>query len=481
MTQPILPDAWTEVLDGGLALEGPSPRRIHVKVGSCTKGTVGEIVTITDDAQIAEKLGDGPLAERLNESWACGARYMYAMRADTSSPGDFGSPVKVGDGSGDMTVGGTPLNDYEAVVKIVAEGELGVATFKYSLDGGDNYSPVYAVPVAGEYTIPDTGITLTFENDALDAENSFHVDDTYSFTVNGPAMTVADLTNVDETGALDLLFKSSKSFNFVHICGGVSKAICDVLGTLADEQEAKEKLIFFVTETRKPTDGETQDAYVTSVAEDFADFVQERVSPVASYAEVQHPRKNEIKQRNLAAHACGMISQAEIGQSIAEVEVFPIPLVQSLWIEDELLIKDLDDGHFITARTYHNYPGFYFTEGRTKAAPTSDFQYLEFLMVMDEVRRRVRQIAISKGHKRVRLQPGGDLTEAVRKQLEAELGDPVSKMEGVSFSEGRLTIPEGQNVASTGQVSYNVAILPFGIMRWLKGTFGFSLLTGESV
>ncbi len=77
-------------------------------------------------------------------------------------------------GAGIITVGGTPTEAVYMVVKIMAPGLPGVATFAVSLDGGLTYGATTLSPVAlGTYLVVGTGISLTFAGlfTALDTYN----------------------------------------------------------------------------------------------------------------------------------------------------------------------------------------------------------------------------------------------------------------------------------------------------------------------
>ncbi|MEO8876124.1 MAG: baseplate J/gp47 family protein [Polyangiaceae bacterium] len=73
---------------------------------------------------------------------------------------------------------GVPVNDYDVVVKIVAGGVLGVATFQLSTDGGITFGATTATPALGAYVIPGVGVTLTFTNGAP-TPTGFVVGDSY--------------------------------------------------------------------------------------------------------------------------------------------------------------------------------------------------------------------------------------------------------------------------------------------------------------
>ncbi|HUJ26934.1 MAG TPA: hypothetical protein VLW85_13000 [Myxococcales bacterium] len=85
-------------------------------------------------------------------------------------------------GSGTLALSGTPAQVYtDVLVKITGAGDLGTATFQYSLDGGATYSSDVTVPAGGAYALDVTGVTVTFSAGA--ASPSFAAGDTFSFTL----------------------------------------------------------------------------------------------------------------------------------------------------------------------------------------------------------------------------------------------------------------------------------------------------------
>lgn len=82
------------------------------------------------------------------------------------------------DGSGPLfTVTGEPVSDYPIVVQITTSGALGVAVFKWSLNGGSTYTT--GVLTAATVTLGNTGLVLNFP------VGVYTLDTVYTFQTTG--------------------------------------------------------------------------------------------------------------------------------------------------------------------------------------------------------------------------------------------------------------------------------------------------------
>lgn len=97
----------------------------------------------------------------------------------------IGYITKSGFGTGSLSASGTATDSLDIVVDITTLGGVGVAVFRYSIDGGVTWEASgITVPGGGSYVIPDTGVTILFVDGS--EGNSFEVGDDYSFTIATP-------------------------------------------------------------------------------------------------------------------------------------------------------------------------------------------------------------------------------------------------------------------------------------------------------
>lgn len=101
---------------------------------------------------------------------------------------DFAAITHVGSGTGTLaltrTVGGTPPTNGNVSVLITASGQVGAATFSYSLNSG-TYTG--AGTVGSTFAVPGTGTTITFTNGGVNP--SFVIGDTYNWGAPGSWIT----------------------------------------------------------------------------------------------------------------------------------------------------------------------------------------------------------------------------------------------------------------------------------------------------
>ncbi|MFA4974480.1 MAG: DUF2586 family protein [bacterium] len=204
---------------------------VHALIGTCTLGTVGVGYTFTDPGQIAAVLGYGNLADAASYELENGAGSIICYRALDSVAGVITTAtpyVSTGD-TGTCVASGAPNNRYMVTVEITTTGTLGTAAFKYALDDGPdedtvNWSLPVQVPGGGTYTIPNTGIILTFAAGAgptfFTAGNKFH------FNTTAPAFQSADLTT-----AMDALALGGSYWRYLHIVGEITAGLAATIDT----------------------------------------------------------------------------------------------------------------------------------------------------------------------------------------------------------------------------------------------------------
>lgn len=462
-----LKDVNILIADGGLGLLAPSASGNHAKVGVCSLGDVNEVIPVTDPGKIADLFGTGPLADALYDSFAAGARTIYAVRATGDIDGEIGAVAATKTGTGNLTVTGTPLDAYELLVLIVDSGGKNVATFRYSLDGGDTWSPKITVPTALTYAIAGTGLTLTFTEAVTNPENSFKADDQYAYTVKAPSSSVNSVNS-----AITALLSSKYLYEYIHVVGPSDAAMWAALAARATEAETKFRYIHFLCEARGPNAGETVEQWTTALLEAKTAFSSTRVAICAGRFEMADMGTGRIVNRNGAGLYSGRISAIAVSDSPGKVLDGPLPSVVALQptgINDGH-IQALDEAGFVTFRQYIGLDGFYVTNGRIAAPVTSDYQYVELRRPMDKACSLVRSTAL----KFVQAELDPTNLEKSFAALEAALSAPLYAMVGNGdIARGRVVIPRDQDVLATSKIRLKVRIVPLAIMREIEVEIGY--------
>lgn len=175
---------WSEVNptveDGNLGRNSSTGTKAQVKIGVSNIESNSPILitnTMKPD-QIKEKLGNTPLADACIDATENGLKTIYALPVKEDVAGSISEITKSGTSEGTFEVEGTPLNEFEIVVKITGKGNTNEGSFQYSIDGGNNFSDDITIPLSGKYEIKECGVTLTFkdsesENDSFIEGDAF--------------------------------------------------------------------------------------------------------------------------------------------------------------------------------------------------------------------------------------------------------------------------------------------------------------------
>ncbi len=460
---PRLPDVFITVQDGLLNMLAYAASAIHAKVGVCSAGTVNQVEEIKDDGQIVSKFGTGPLTNALFDSFLAGSRTVFAVRANGDVAGVIGAVTATKTGQGNMTTAGTPLDSYDVIVEIVSSGAKNVATFKYSLDGGDTYSGIITVPTALTYEITGTGITLNFSEYATDPPQSFLAGDKYTFKTTAPKASVASVG-----AAIDALLAYAKQYEFIHVVGDSDSAMWTALDTKATDAENAFRYIHFLTEARGQNTGETVDVWQAALVTEKGSFASVRVAICAARVEIDDMNTGRRVDRNAAGIIAGRLSAISPGVSAGRVSDGPLPSrivrLNPVGIKESHILA-LDQAGFITMRQYIGLTGFYITNYRMSKTD-SDFKYGELRRPMDKACTLVRAAALI--FEQVQADESGLVA------LEEHLSAPLDDMAGAGdIAKGRVVIPRNQDIVGTSKIQAKIRMVPLGIMREIELDIGF--------
>ena len=234
-----VPSRAIQPQDGGNGVsQGATGPRVLV-IGAASSGSYNVPLSYASPSSVVSVFGRGPavdLARKLLEDFGGTVVFMRAVTS-TAATTTTGAPTQAITSTGSCAISGTPVNDYRIAVEIIESGDVGVATFKYSLDAGPddtdeenrNWSSPIMVPSGGTYVVGSTGLTLTFTGGASTA---FTAADVFYFATTAPAMTLSNLND-----ALDAFRVSSYDVDWVHPVGETSAAIAAGVKTKLDGWE----------------------------------------------------------------------------------------------------------------------------------------------------------------------------------------------------------------------------------------------------
>lgn len=364
-----LPGQTFQLVDPGVGSVGKLTN-IPLVMGIASSGTTATLETYTSKAKLIADHGQGPSIEM-----GCALLDVVPMirycRVAQAAAGTLGTITRVGTGPTITDNASTPFDRYELKIEITTGGALGTARYRYSLDGGRNYSPILVLPVGGAVTIANTGIALTAP------VGTYVAGDTYSATTTAPTFTSTQLdlckTAIDATPLswdwLALAGKYADAASANTIAGVIAGYLTDWFSKFkfvraamdAGAGSAASTLTGFTTEHR----------FLMACFGD-ADFLTSK--SMVGWVQPLMPAAVVIAKRAAGALLSTHLGRVDDGPIVgiaAYDQTFGAGLTP-----DEGLAPGMDDGRFATLRTFRgDAPNRYFvTAGRTRAPITSDFK-----------------------------------------------------------------------------------------------------------
>jgi hypothetical protein len=312
--------ASLEILDGALALVPSTGDQVQAKLGVCTAGPVNSPTLVTNPSQASTTFGTGPLVEAAKATLALpgnGGVVMCRLPGTVSGAVSSTTAGSGNTGTATYTVGGTPNDAYEVSVAVTADGTnlaAATATFQYSIDGGDSWSDTLAVPTGGVYTIPGTGLTVTFVNGG--SGTSFKSGDTATATSSAPGYSNSDLL-----AGIDAVANGVTDVFLMHAVGQASSvsnalAVAAAMSTKLVSLSAAFRYYRGVVELPHDTDANII-AAVSSV-------VASRVMLVADFTELSELDAT-LRKRHAAWTVTARAGSVRPGEDLGPGEVRPAP------------------------------------------------------------------------------------------------------------------------------------------------------------
>lgn len=390
----MLRDVTHTVSDGLLNTAANTGTGHHVKIG-VSPVVADTPIVITGQmtaAKIKELLGLSPLADAVMDSVDNGSNKIYCIPVAASTAGTNSEVVKTGDGTGTMAVSGSPNNAFSVIAKITLQGELNTAAFVISIDGGYSYSDEVTIPTSGSYEIQGTGLTIKFAG----ADGTpFHAGDTFAFTSTAPTMTTADVT-----AAVDRLKRFSEPFEFVHLVGGTTVAVWQLISTAqAELSTVYHKPLFFLLEAAGANQAESLSEYVTRLEKERKQIrnYNVQVVPVRGLYVKMDGTTQEV---NLAGVVAGLYSRTAVHVSIGKtskeaalgISKYKLLALRPSGIEDH--IETLDLAGYLTFRSYDGLDNIYVYHAFMLSPEVSDYKYAEDVRVLNKIIRETRKTAL---------------------------------------------------------------------------------------
>ena len=253
--------------DGQLGAAIAVSSELIAVAGVCSSGTIYSCTQYSSATALVAGEGYGPAVEYTAWHIEKTGKPVYFAKLPTRTAGT-NSAVRIGDvtGTSVITLTGTPYDDYRGVFLCTTGGTIGTAgiVFKYSLDGGRNYSTNIALGTANTYAIPHTGITLAF------AAGTLVADDVANWYSTAPKWSSSDFdTLFDKFGERTVLF------GCLHVVGEAAKTDADLLKTEVDLYNSGENRPIFalMADRYQQNPAETHGTFNTTFADANPDTI----------------------------------------------------------------------------------------------------------------------------------------------------------------------------------------------------------------
>jgi hypothetical protein len=433
----------------------PGTMTYQVAIGS---GAYSATITSTADPYTARAAGQNfTKLVFANITYIAGDVYQLNLDGTVTRTGTGGATALDGSIS-------SPIDAYDLRVQITASGALATSTFRYSLDGGNNWSASVPTPAAGKYVIPGSGVVLTFAG-------TFTVDDLYQ-----GAATTAGFGNAEVNAGYTALRANSSEWGFSHVVGTPASAaaaasLAGIVSAAMTADEAGFRYGFAIIECPQ-TEGDS-----TAKAA-FASFVDLRVEVRLGDIDLNSPLTGRRHRRNNAWAYAARLSKIKLSTHPGKVEPGteggPLKNVVGVYpLGDNV---DMDANRFGVVRTIVGAQGFYVMRGRMMAPAGSDFAQVMNRRVMDRICTVSRAAFILYLNSDVRIDPVTKfineldalrIEKVVRAKLRAALmsDDEASSIE--------VALSRSDNLLSTSTLNAEVQAVPKAYLETIKVKIGF--------
>lgn len=459
----MLTDVGVSILDGALGLLATSSDAVRALIGVSSNGTVNEVNAFSTKEDVAAALGYGPLVEAAAHSLDIAGGTVICVRVDGNVAAIIGAVTKSNGAAPIVAITGTPVDDFEVVIEIVATGILGAGTFRFSLDGGATWSTTRTITATtGINALGDSGLIATF------AAGSYTAEDTFSFDATAAKFDAGALGE-----AIDALLEDSREWGFIHVVGlpvdGTAAAVlAATLITSLAEAEAAHRYAFGIIETPAELAG--------GELTPFEAVADKRLCVAAGGLRIASPISRHQLVRSVAFCAAARIAKVAISVDPGRVRDGAIPGVLEL-IYDERLSPGADDAGFLAMCTRIGRAGFYVNQGTMKAAEDSDYQTVDRIRVINRACKVARDglmrylldnIVVDSATGYIDEIEAVNIENAINSQLEAALITSLPR----HASSTRVELPRNVNLLTTSQITARVRVVPLATAREIVAEVG---------
>jgi len=487
-----VPKQTLTVRDPGLGVV-PDAVTTFVYVGTSELGTVGEINYFANKGQVLDELGQGPLSEALCVALDIAGGPVIGIKLDhTGDEGvvTMGTPVRAqspaSDGAVDVTELTGPFDAYEdGIVEITLGGELGVAEFRYTLDG-TSWSPSLIVPSGGDYVIPNAGIQIEF---TAGTAPSFDAGDRFPFSTTANHYDTTALAT-----AITALSESNEEFVCLVLTGREATPAdgATMFAAVDTHMTSLENLFKYagaIMDSGIPavSGGEfvfatTKTAWVNAisaksrVAACFSGVRRVSSKPFVGWSNIHRSFVDDVAARAAAANLSSHLGRFADG---------PLTGVTAIDYDEEKEGQGMSAAKFITPRTWQGAGGFFINKDNLRSPNGSDFTNWPRRRIMDVALDTTQKAlqpfmntkirVLTDGTGRIDPRAATRIEEKVNAALTARLLTPLDAEGNVGHVAAvRYSINTEANILGTGQVPGTVGMVPDPYAEEITTELGFA-------
>lgn len=480
-----IPEHSESVVDGNLQFSGESTSKVWAVIGACSGGNANQLYTFRDPSSLVATLGYGPAVELLALLLEARRGTIYFVKPTLSVAGASSVPAASGGGPAVTLSVATARDNYQGIVEIRKAGAVGTSTFRYSLDGGDTWSPDIAT--AATYAIPNSGLTLAF------AVGAYVKDERYTWTSTAPAYSTSDFNT-----AFDILANASGvNFSVLSQVGCPDGAadgdkvtawagFASAVETKLDARFTAHQFIRAIIDPANVPDDAATDTLISAA---FLSVAAERTATLAGFCELKSPISLRTYKRPATWPAAVRLWSIPLGEDPAWVGRGPLPAGVSSLYHDEDRREVYDAMRIGSLRTIKDLTGFYITNMPLLSAAGSDFKYIHHGLLIDEACRLARKRMLPRLSQRTRYYPNpaptgkvaGAILEqeavSIERSCQAALRDGLVNVDPPACQDAEVIVNRTQNILSTEELPYDVKVQPFAYPKKLSARLGFKPLT----
>ncbi len=471
---PPKPQSTLSIIDGGMGISSGAVIGKSAKIGVSSAGVAGTTYPFagTDPQSVIDTLGVGPLVDAtIKHLLQSGGKPVLAHKATSSTAGSSSAVTQSGAGP-TVTLSGAPYDQGEGIAEIMLGGARGTATFRYTLDGGDTYSDVYAT--AATYVLPN-GVTLNFP------VGTYVLAETYSWTDTAPAMTLANVQ-----AGFDALLLLADDCEFVHVVGQSASAadaatLATALQVKVEAAHAAHKYIFAVMEAPVDTPANLIAAFPSisakfvAVCAGFCELLNDRSGSLIQKRSIGRVVAPRIARNPIDISLCRDVADSTLDAHADVIALVPVGAAASTGYYDEDKTGTLNDARFTTMRSIVGIEGFYITNFLTMAALGSDFEHGMRVRIICAAARAYYTWSLGQLSRRLRkVRATGYILPSVADGLESDARNAIAAAVGFAVDGISVRINRADDLAADPTVRAKIRMIGPDWAQEIEAQLGFA-------